>query len=81
MVALTVAGLATGAMWYVQPHTPQEVTEQRRQQQESDLSDSHEQVTDERRRQGMEDGEAKRRDQLRSSELRPRPDLPRLRFR
>ncbi|MBO3089481.1 hypothetical protein [Cellulomonas dongxiuzhuiae] len=80
-VALTVAGLATSAVWYLQPHTPQEVTDQQRQHQQADLSDSHDQVTDEQRRQGMEAGEANRREQLRSSEHRPRPALPRLRFR
>lgn len=45
-----VAGIASGVMWYVQPHTPDEIHDQRQQSQVEEYADHQERQDEERRR-------------------------------
>lgn len=66
-----VAGLATGAMWYVEPHTTSEINDHQRQVQVEQGSDGVENEHD-RQRQGLGDGiDMENREDLRPGEHRP----------
>lgn len=80
-VAIGVATLISGALWYLEPRTAADVDQHRQEQGVEELGDAHERVTDDQRRRGTEAGEANRREQLRPGEWRPQLDAPRLRWR
>lgn len=81
LVVSVTAGLLTAGAWYLQPHTTAEVDHHRIEQQVENGSDAQEKAHEDLERQGVEDGEANRRDDLVPVEGRPAHVEPRLRWR
>ncbi len=80
-LALSVTGLVTGAMWYLEPKSDSEqVRRDQVDQQVQDLQDSQDAVDERRRAESYELGETTRRDQLKPSEVRPH-EGPKIRVR
>ncbi len=79
-VVATVAGLTGAGLKYLEPRTPEQLRQDRVQEQVEQLSDADEANKDRLRRDGEDAAEAHRRDRLRPAEHRP-PDRPSVRVR
>jgi len=69
---VTVAGMATGAAWYFEPHSPSQVEQHQKEIRQEQHSDVQEAEIERRERELSNGVDAENREKLRPGEYRPR---------